>query len=207
MRFCERSKGKKKTRLALPTVSFFLSLLLLSEFSTPAPASSAPKMQARACMLRASAPARPLTASRPAAVPAARRMVRRNEAFEQCARRKNVDDANSFRLAGSIWPGASERRDGRFSLLSPHRMALVHLVVRLLPKLTQTRARNLFRFSQTKKTILSQALAPTARPAVVSVVAAAASSSSPVVAATAVDDKGASARAKYNRGSAHKVSR
>lgn len=87
-------------------------------------------------------------------------------------------------------------------------MALVHLFLSFHPKLTQTRARNLFRFSpNNKKKQFSQALAPTARPAVVSVAAAAASSSSPVVAATAVDDKGASARAKYNRGSAHKVSR
>lgn len=162
-RFARGRRGKKRGAL-LSSFTFSLPFFSFSNSPPPAPASSAPKMQARACMLRASAPARPLTASRPAAVPAPRRRVRRTQLFEQCARRKNVDDVKPnavFRLAGSISTGAAGHRDGRLSLFSPHRMTLLHVFLHLKLQLTQTRASNLFRFQ--KKT-LRLWLRPPARP-------------------------------------------
>ena len=210
-----REKKNDRTTAGKPLPLSLVSFLFLPSLRIhpPAPASSAPKMQARACMLRASATARPLAASRPAAAPAARRTVR----SEDC----NVDDAekkNSVSSSAAFFPPL-------FCMLAvdlcPCRGASKWLCIDL--HTTHEDARMSHVTYQTKTDpipslipfpILTnkslQALAPTARPAVVvSVVAAAAaaaSSSAPVVAATAVDDKGASAKAKYNRGSAHKVS-
>ena len=74
-------------------------------------------------------------------------MRKREEREEKCRRRKR----QSFLLAAAISRGAAGHRDGRLSLFTPHRTALMCLFLRLKPKLTQMHVPYLFRFPKQKQ--------------------------------------------------------